>query len=142
LHRRAVLIISLAVPNRHPSLLNRLGHFIKGPNPLHPAVWEGRLSPLNFRRFQPEDVSQCLEIYKLNEPGRFPEGVLSEYEKSLREQRSYFLVAERNGQIVATSMARSIQLAHCSFPPKKQRNAANCSSTTEFQFLTMRIKCP
>jgi len=90
------------VPNRHPSLLNRLGHFIKGPNPLHPAVWEGRLSPLAFRRLQPADVSQCLEIYKLNEPGRFPEGVLSEYEKCLREQASYFLVAERNGEIIAT----------------------------------------
>ncbi len=80
-----------------------MGHFFKGPNPLHPAVWEGRLAQLTFRRFQPADVSQCLEIYKLNEPGRFPEGVLSEYEKFLREQSSYFLVAERNGQIVATS---------------------------------------
>ena len=90
------------MPHRHPSFLNRLGHFIKGPNPLHPAVWEGRLSPLTFRRFQPEDVSQCLEIYKLNEPRRFPEGVLSEYEKCLREQSSYFLVAEKDGQIVAT----------------------------------------
>ncbi len=48
------------------------------------------------------DLTDCLEIYKLNKPGRFPEGVIDQYEKCLREQSSYFLVAERNGQIIAT----------------------------------------
>lgn len=90
------------MPNRRPSLLYRLRHHLKGPNPLHPAVWENRLSPLTFRRFQASDIPECLEIYKLNEPGRFPEGVFSEYEKCLREQNSYFLTVERDGQIVGT----------------------------------------
>jgi ribosomal-protein-alanine N-acetyltransferase len=100
--RHRVFIISLEMPNHRPSLLNRFGHYLKGPNPLHPKAWEGRLSPLTFRRFQISDLPQCLEIYKLNEPGRFPEGVLDAYEKCLREQSSYVLVAERNGQIIAT----------------------------------------
>lgn len=69
---------------------------------MHPAVWEGRLSPLAFRRFEPADLHQCLELYKLNEPGRFPEGVIGQYEKALREHTSYFLVAEKEGKIVAT----------------------------------------
>jgi predicted N-acetyltransferase YhbS len=90
------------MPTRRPSLLYRFRHYLQGPNPLHPAVWERRLCPITFRRFQISDLPECLEIYKLNEPGRFPEGVLHEYEKCLREQSSYFLVAERNGQIIAT----------------------------------------
>jgi N-acetylglutamate synthase-like GNAT family acetyltransferase len=112
LHYLPILVTSQAVPNRHPSFLNRLGHFIKGPNPLHPAVWEGRLSPLTFRRIQAADVTECLEIYKLNEPGHFPEGVLNEYEKCVREQSSYFSVAERNGQIVATGGMSYFQKPH------------------------------
>lgn len=58
-------------------VFERVAHFFKGPNPLHPAVWEGRLAPLTFRRFKIEDLPQCLELYRLNEPGRFPEGVIN-----------------------------------------------------------------
>src|SRR5690242_7316213 len=87
---------------RRPGFLDRVGHFFKGPNPLHPGNWEGRLSPMTFRRIETADIPQCLQIYKLNEPGRFPEGVIDKYEKALREQNSYFLVAEKDGRIVAT----------------------------------------
>ncbi len=85
-----------------PRFRERVKHFFKGPNPLHPGVWEGRLRPMTFRRFHIDDLPQCLEIYKLNEPGRFPEGVIATYEKLLRAQRTYVLVAEHEGQIVAT----------------------------------------
>lgn len=69
---------------------------------MHPSVWEGRLTPLTFRRLAVADVPGCLELYRLNEPGRFPEGVIDQYEKTLREQNSYFLVAESDGQIIAS----------------------------------------
>ena len=85
-----------------PRFLERMGHFFRGPNPLHPGVWEGRLRPLTFRRFDIADLPQCLALYKLNEPGRFPERVRDHYEECLRSGRTYVLVAEDEGRIVAT----------------------------------------
>jgi N-acetylglutamate synthase-like GNAT family acetyltransferase len=98
--------------SRRVRLLERLKHFAKGPNPLHPRNWEGRLSAVTFRRFQIGDLPRCLELYKQNEPGRFPEGVISQYEKALREQSSYFLVAEREGRVVATGGMAYVQQPH------------------------------
>ena len=69
---------------------------------MHPSVWGRRLNPLIFRRFAVTDMPRCLELYAANEVGRFPERVIEEYEKSLREQTSYFLVAESEGQIIAS----------------------------------------
>jgi len=83
-------------------MFSRLYHFFKGPNPLHPAVWSGRLTPVVFRRLRRQDVPGCLELYAQNEPGRFPEGVVKQYEESLTQLSSYFLVAEMDGQIVAS----------------------------------------
>jgi GNAT superfamily N-acetyltransferase len=84
-----------------PTFLERIGHFLRGPNPLHPDLWEGRLKPLTFRRFEVADLPQCMELYKLNEPGRFPEGPGDHYEDCLRSGRTYVLVAEDAGRIVA-----------------------------------------
>ena len=56
---------------------------------------------MTFRRFQPADLPQCLLLHTLNEPGRFPE-LERPYEMCLREQRSYTLVAEHEGRIVAS----------------------------------------
>src|SRR3954454_23494267 len=82
--------------------LTRLARWLKGTTPLDKSVWEGRLSPLSFRRFALPDLPRCLEIYRLNEPGRFPRGVLQQYERVLLGQSSYFLVVEKAGEIVAT----------------------------------------
>jgi predicted N-acetyltransferase YhbS len=84
------------------SLLSRVFHFIRGPNPVHPSVWEGRLSPMVFRRFDETDLNHCVELYSLNEKGRFPQGVIEQYRKSLAEQESYYLVSEMEGRIVAS----------------------------------------
>jgi predicted N-acetyltransferase YhbS len=83
-------------------MFNRIYHFLKGPSPLHPSVCNGRLSPRAFRRFDRKDLSQCLELYALNEPGRFPEGVAQQYKKSLSEEHSYHLVTESDGRIIAS----------------------------------------
>lgn len=86
----------------HLPWTTRLYHFLKGPNPLHPSVWHGRLSPLSFRCFNPSDLPACLELYTLNEPGRFPEGVKRQYEQWLKAQRDCVLVAEREGRVIAS----------------------------------------
>src|ERR1041385_5502612 len=83
-------------------MFSRIYHFLKGPNPLNPSVWTGRLSPLTFRRFVSKDLPQCRELYALNEPGRFPRGVAQQYEKSLIADSAYYLVAERDSHIVTS----------------------------------------
>lgn len=83
-------------------MFSSLLRLIKGPRPLDDSLWKDRVSPVTFRRFRAEDLSQCLKLYALNEPGRFPAGVRQSYERSLLEQSSYFLVAESAGRIVAT----------------------------------------
>jgi [ribosomal protein S18]-alanine N-acetyltransferase len=55
-----------------------------------------------FRRYQPEDLAQCLEIYAANEPGGFPKGVIEQYRKSLIDQSSYFLVLDRENRLIAS----------------------------------------
>ena len=65
-------------------------------------MWAGRLSPITFRRFASADLQQCLDLYALNEPGRFPKGIDRQYEESLAEGSSYFLVAESEGKIIAS----------------------------------------
>lgn len=83
-------------------MFSRIYHYLRGPNPLHPELLEGRLSPLCFRRFVKEDLPQCRDLYTLNEPGRFPAGLLEPYERALLNAHCYFLVAESEGQIVAS----------------------------------------
>jgi hypothetical protein len=80
------------------SLLSRIFHYIRGPNPVHPSVWEGRLSPIVFRRFEDADLNQCVQLYSLNEEGRFPRGVGEKYRNSLIEQESYYLAVKRKGE--------------------------------------------
>src|SRR5262245_436440 len=69
---------------------------------LNPTLWKSRLSPMRFRRYQPDDLLQCVELYRLNEPGRFPPGMLKYYWEILADQSVYFLVLENDGRIVAT----------------------------------------
>lgn len=81
-------------------MFSRIYHFLKGPNPLHPAVCRGRLTPITLRRFVPGDLSQCLELYSRNERDRFPSGMAHEFEEALKRDTTYFLVGEQNGRIV------------------------------------------
>src|SRR5262249_20694616 len=67
-----------------------------------PGRWKTRLRPLHIRRYRSSDLERCLEIYRLNEPGRFPAGVLDHYQSGLRDGRAYFVVVEQEGQVVAT----------------------------------------
>jgi ribosomal protein S18 acetylase RimI-like enzyme len=60
------------------------------------------LAALRFRRFEPEDIAKCLDLYTRNEPGRFPAGVKEDYATLLSEQSTYVLVAEKDGRLVAS----------------------------------------
>jgi len=62
---------------------------------LHPA--DGHIGPLRIRSYTPNDFAACREFYVLNEPGRFPDGVLPEFEESLQSDRYIYLVAEKDG---------------------------------------------
>jgi GNAT superfamily N-acetyltransferase len=89
-------------PGRWWLILSRIYYSLNGASPLNPAVWIGRLSPIVFRRIRPEDLAGCLELYSLNEPKRFPENMKDHYERSLLAGDTYYLVAEIDGQIVAS----------------------------------------
>jgi N-acetylglutamate synthase-like GNAT family acetyltransferase len=80
----------------------RIYHFLKGPNPLNPSLWQGRLEHMVFRRLEMRDIPQCLELYKANEPNRFPKGGIEKYEISLRDPDAYFLVLQRESRIIAS----------------------------------------
>src|SRR5258708_5455550 len=60
---------------------------------------QGRMRPVQIRTYSPDDVVACRELYALNEPGRFPPGVLPEFEASLHSEGRLFLVAEKDGII-------------------------------------------
>jgi predicted N-acetyltransferase YhbS len=48
------------------------------------------------------DLIDCLEIYALNEKDRFPLGVRDLYRKTLLEEATYTLVAEKDGRVIAS----------------------------------------
>jgi N-acetylglutamate synthase-like GNAT family acetyltransferase len=88
--------------------VSAVGYFIaarrggRGANLVDPGRWDGCLPSLQFRRYRDSDLEQCLEIYRLNESGRFPEGILNRYWRLLADHGAYFLVLEQDGRIVAT----------------------------------------
>lgn len=57
------------------------------------------MKPLRVRPYSPADFQACRELYTLNEPGRFPPGVLPEFEEILQSGRALFLVAEKDGSV-------------------------------------------
>lgn len=83
--------------------LSRIYHFILGPNPLHPDHWDFPFPAATFKTLNEADIPQCLEIYRLNEKDRFPEGEIAVYERSLRSGESYHLVAEWQGKVISTA---------------------------------------
>jgi len=64
---------------------------------LDPA--KGRISPVTIRVYGEEDFNACRELYLLNEPSRFPAGILPEFEKSLKTNNSLTLVVVKDGQV-------------------------------------------
>jgi len=80
----------------------RLRWIVTPAAPTNRRLWEGKLCPMQFRRTVPSDLEQCLELYRLNDGGRFPLGYISRYFKSLSEQESYVLVLDGPQGLIAT----------------------------------------
>src|SRR5215471_1916074 len=78
----------------------RLYHHMRGPTPLHPTVWHGRISPITFRRYRESDLPGCVNLYDLNAPGRFPR-LEPPYSTTLASGTVYTLVAETDGKLIA-----------------------------------------
>lgn len=53
------------------------------------------------RLWKPEDSSACMEIYRLNAPGRFPIEVEKVFEERLTKNDSSLLVVELHGRVIA-----------------------------------------
>lgn len=60
---------------------------------------KGRTMSGKIRPYSPEDYTACRELYVLNEPGRFPVGILPEFEAALKGNTTLFLVAEEEGEL-------------------------------------------
>jgi len=66
-----------------------------------PTPAQGRRPPVSLRALNPEDIPTCQEIYRLNEPGRFPAGFFPEFEKAITDSRCLFIVACAGNEVVA-----------------------------------------
>src|SRR5690349_21254389 len=84
-------------------MLERIIHFIKGPNLFHPNVWKGRLQPTTFRLLAPSDLTRCLELYTQNEPNRFPQNRLAHDRTDLEKETSCTIVGERGRRVLASA---------------------------------------
>ena len=88
-----------------------------------------KLPPVLVRAFRPEDTPACHEIYRLNEPGRFPDGYFAHFSKFLTSGKALFLVVEEDlgvSAFAAVSMhpppiQSNINLTFGMVHPKEQR---------------------
>jgi hypothetical protein len=53
-----------------------------------------------FRPYEKRDFEACLEIYRKNEPGRFPEGYSSVFTDYLQKDSKGLIIAELNSRVV------------------------------------------
>jgi len=58
-----------------------------------------RLPTCRFRPLDPTEFEACAELYRLNEPARFPAGHFDHFLEWLRSGRSLVLVCEAAGEI-------------------------------------------
>jgi hypothetical protein len=68
---------------------------------IDPYIVRRRRRPALLRPYQPSDYEACINLYKANEPRRFPSGGLPAFEESLLgSSGSAYLIVENAGQIV------------------------------------------
>ncbi len=61
---------------------------------------EKPLPAVQFRRYRENDLEVCSEIYRLNEPGRFPDGYYGHFRDFLARSQALFIVAEVEGRVI------------------------------------------
>lgn len=60
------------------------------------------LPPLVFRPYTPDDFDRCMELYRLNEEGRFPDDARALYARFLKANLGGTFMVELEGERVAT----------------------------------------
>jgi GNAT superfamily N-acetyltransferase len=78
----------------------RLQRGLLASHPLEAQLYPRLRLPIIFRRYNENDSARCIQIYRLNEPGRFPTGGLAHFAKYLEEDGDRLIVAELDGSIV------------------------------------------
>lgn len=73
----------------------------RGRGRFEPTVGMMGIAPSTVRPFSKRDLDACRNLYKLNEPGRFPPGHLEVFTESLETPQQIFLVVELDSQIAA-----------------------------------------
>jgi N-acetylglutamate synthase-like GNAT family acetyltransferase len=86
-----------------------LRRFTYSSSQIDPYVLRRHLRPALLREYQPSDFDTCIDLYRANEPGRFPPGILPEFEESLRAGHSTYLILEHEGRAVGCG---GIGIAH------------------------------
>jgi GNAT superfamily N-acetyltransferase len=74
------------------------------------------LPSANIRPFSERDFQECCEIYRLNEPGRFPDGYYQHFKDFIGERRSLFLVVIVSDHVIGFGGVRL-------FPPPDDNQA-------------------
>ena len=69
-------------------------------NALESQLYPALKLPVELRTYEPSDFEGCVRIYRENEPGRFPAGSFSEFERYLEDESKTLIVAEVGGSIV------------------------------------------
>jgi ribosomal protein S18 acetylase RimI-like enzyme len=67
---------------------------------IDPYLAKSRVRPAKIRVWNPADFDACMELYRLNEPGRFPLGGLPSFEAALKDGLMLYLVLEMEGRLV------------------------------------------
>lgn len=65
-----------------------------------PSITVGKIPAMIIRELKPNDVDSCVDIYIKNEPGRFPEGYLEEFKRSIVSESFLWLVVEDADQVI------------------------------------------
>ena len=71
-----------------------------------------RMRPVRVRLFAPGDFETCIDLYRLNEPDRFPPGILPQFERSLQDGTALYLVIEDVGRVIACGGVYVVRAAH------------------------------
>src|ERR1700727_2222695 len=69
---------------------------------IDPWPARGRIPRLELSPMAGADIGTCLELYRLNEPGRFPPNLIAEYQRTL-EEGTAFLIARIDGVVVGSA---------------------------------------
>jgi hypothetical protein len=100
---RSLIVRYRAIQNSLSGIAALLGTKVSAGRRFDPSPAQGRPPRIRIRAFSPEDMAECREIYRLNEPNRFPAGFLGEFENSTALPNCSFVVACAENSIIGVA---------------------------------------